>query len=89
MNTSGLHCCEKVEDEDCKQECITAFKEHDSVNDIIDRVEKACGPVDLMVSDKHDSVNDIIDRKEKACGPVDLMVSDIDQPARQGCNKSL
>ena len=51
MNISGLHCCEKVEDEDCKQECITAFKEHDSVNDIIDRVEKACGPVDLMVSD--------------------------------------
>lgn len=46
--TNSLHCCDKAENEPCKQGCMAAFKKHDNDNDIMEMVEKVCGPVDLM-----------------------------------------
>ena len=46
----GLHCCEKAENATCMAGCIAAFENYDNDHDIINDVEKSCGPSDLLVS---------------------------------------
>lgn len=46
--TNSLHCCEKADDESCKEHCIAAFKKHNNDNDILDMVQEGCGTIRLL-----------------------------------------